>query len=79
AMSVRGADVRPHGDAAGECILEVAAARGDVAVVAADLDLRALAHAAALGIDRYVATCRRHFKDALAGRITVRPDVRSPH
>jgi thymidine kinase len=31
------------------------------------------------GNDRYVATCRRHFKDALAGRITVRPDVRSPH
>ena len=31
------------------------------------------------GNDRYVATCRRHFKDALAGRITVRPDVRAPH
>ena len=28
--------------------------------------------------DRYVATCRRHFKDALAGRIFVRPDLRTP-
>jgi thymidine kinase len=31
------------------------------------------------GNDRYVATCRRHFKDALAGRIIVRPDVRHHH
>jgi thymidine kinase len=30
------------------------------------------------GNDRYVATCRRHFKDALAGRITVRPDAHGP-
>ncbi|MBI5688894.1 MAG: thymidine kinase [Verrucomicrobia bacterium] len=27
------------------------------------------------GNDRYVAMCRRHFKDALAGRIIVKPDA----
>ena len=31
------------------------------------------------GNDRYVATCRRHFNDALAGRLTVRPDARTSH
>lgn len=31
------------------------------------------------GNDRYVAMCRRHFKEALAGELVVRPDTPPPH
>jgi thymidine kinase len=30
------------------------------------------------GNDRYVAMCRRHFKEALAGDLVVRPDSPPP-
>ena len=62
-MSVWGADVGPHGDTARERVLEVAAAGGDITVVASDLDLRAFLYAAAVGSD---AEIHRGFAAAVA-------------